>query len=63
MQSGISQTQNNLQRDALESENAMVDALEDVVELGKEMEQISEENEEDKLDKSHDPAVRSDLNE
>ncbi len=41
----------------------MVDDLEDVVELGKEMEQISEENDEDKLDKSHDPAVRSDLNE
>ena len=59
----LDKNQNNLHRDELESENAMVDDLEDVVELGKEMEQISEENDEDKLDKSHDPAVHSDLNE
>ncbi|WP_426457192.1 SAS053 family DNA gyrase inhibitor [Staphylococcus cohnii] len=39
----------------------MVDDFEDIVELGKEMEQISEENDEDKLDKSHDSNVRSDL--
>ena len=58
----LDKNQNNLHRDELESENAMVDDLEDVVELGKEMEQISEENDEDK-DKSPDPAVRSDLNE
>lgn len=45
-----------------EPENEMVSDYEDVVELGKEMEQISEENDEDKLDKSHDPEVRSDLN-
>lgn len=58
----LDKNQNNLHRDELESENAMVDDLEDVVELGKEMEQISEENDEDKLDKSHDTEVRSDLN-
>lgn len=58
----LDKNQNNLHRDELESENAMVDDLEDVVELGKEMEQISEENDEDKLDKSHDAEVRSDLN-
>ena len=49
--------------ESLVPENEMVDDYDDVVELGKEMEQISEENDEDKLDKSHDPAVRSDLNE
>lgn len=54
---------NDQQNDTLEPENEMVDDFDDVVELGKEMEQISEENDEDKLDKSHDPAVRSDLNE
>ena len=59
----LDKNQNNLHRDELESENAMVDDLEDVVELGKEMEQISEETDEDKLDKSQDRAVRSDLNE
>lgn len=42
--------------------NEMVDGFDDVVELGKQMEQISEENDEDKLEKSHDSAVRSDLN-
>ncbi|MES3706326.1 SAS053 family protein [Staphylococcus ureilyticus] len=42
-------------------QNEMVDDFEDIVELGKEMEQISEENDEDKLDKSHDSNVRSDL--
>ncbi|KKI52504.1 MAG: hypothetical protein L0L52_04745 [Staphylococcus equorum] len=50
----------HLQNDA--PENEMVSDYEDVVGLGKEMEQISEENDEDKLDKSHDPEVRSDLN-
>ena len=44
-----------------EQQNEMVDDFEDIVELGKEMEQISEENDEDKLDKSHDSNVRSDL--
>ncbi|OEL05170.1 SAS053 family DNA gyrase inhibitor [Staphylococcus casei] len=45
-----------------EPKNEMVDDFNDVVELGKQMEQISEENDEDKLEKSHDSAVRSDLN-
>lgn len=44
-----------------EPQNEMVDDFEDIIELGKEMEQISEENDEDKLDKSHDSKVRSDL--
>ncbi|WP_204180399.1 MULTISPECIES: SAS053 family protein [unclassified Staphylococcus] len=44
-----------------EPQNEMVDDFEDIVELGKEMEQISEKNDEDKLDKSHDSKVRSDL--
>ncbi|MBF0814307.1 SAS053 family DNA gyrase inhibitor [Staphylococcus xylosus] len=48
--------------ESLVPENEMVDDYDDVVELGKEMEQISEENDEDKLDKSHDAEVRSDLN-
>ncbi|MDW8542524.1 SAS053 family DNA gyrase inhibitor [Staphylococcus sp. mip270_02] len=48
--------------ESLVPENEMVDDYDDVVELGKEMEQISEENDEDKLDKSHDTEVRSDLN-
>ncbi|MCU5746792.1 SAS053 family protein [Staphylococcus sp. SQ8-PEA] len=42
-------------------ENEMVDDYEDIVELGKEMEQISEENDAEKLDKDHDSTVRSDL--
>ncbi|MDT3960608.1 SAS053 family DNA gyrase inhibitor [Staphylococcus kloosii] len=42
-------------------ENEMVDDYSDLVELGKEMEQISEENDEDKLNKTHDPKTRSDL--
>ncbi|MBE7322861.1 SAS053 family DNA gyrase inhibitor [Staphylococcus capitis] len=45
-----------------EEENAMVKDLDDLKELGKEMEQISEENDEDKLNQSHDEDVRSDLN-
>lgn len=53
---------NKQQNESLEPENEMVDDFDDVVELGKEMEQISEENDEDKLDKSHDYEVRSDLN-
>ncbi len=44
-------------------DNEMVDDYSDVVELGKEMEQISEENDEDKLNKEHDEDVRSDLDE
>ena len=39
----------------------MVDDYEDIVELGKEMEQISEQNDEEKLNQSHDSKVRSDL--
>jgi len=45
-----------------EPKNEMVDGFDDVVELGKQMEQISEENDEAKLEKSHDSAVRTDLN-
>ncbi|MCI2792484.1 MULTISPECIES: SAS053 family DNA gyrase inhibitor [Staphylococcus] len=44
-------------------DNEMVDDYSDVVELGKEMEQISEENDEDKLNKEHDEDVRSDIDE
>ncbi|MDE9752188.1 SAS053 family DNA gyrase inhibitor [Staphylococcus delphini] len=43
-------------------DNEMVDNFDDVVELGKEMEQISEANDEEKLDQSHDSKVRSDKN-
>ncbi|RIM89995.1 SAS053 family DNA gyrase inhibitor, partial [Staphylococcus shinii] len=50
---------NDQQNDTLEPENEMVDDFDDVVELGKEMEQISEENDEDKLDKSHDSEVHA----
>ena len=39
----------------------MVTDLDDLKELGKEMEQISEENDEDKLNQSHVADVRSDL--
>lgn len=46
-----------------EDENAMVQDLDDLKELGKEMEQISEENDEEKLNQSHDSDVRSDLKE
>lgn len=52
----------NKQHDDNENiENEMVDDYSDIVELGKEMEQISEENDEDKLNKSHDSETRSDL--
>ena len=44
-----------------EEENAMVTDLDDLKDLGKEMEQISEENDEEKLNQSHDSDVRSDL--
>ncbi|BGE82078.1 hypothetical protein CD127_05125 [Staphylococcus petrasii] len=44
-----------------EEENAMVQDLDDLKELGKEMEQISEKNDEEKLSQSHDSDVRSDL--
>ncbi|MGE7194346.1 SAS053 family DNA gyrase inhibitor [Staphylococcus pasteuri] len=46
-----------------EEENAMVTDLDDLKDSGKEMEQISEENDEDKLNQSHDSDVRSDLEE
>lgn len=36
-----------------EEENAMVQDLDDLKTLGKEMEQTSEENDEDKLNQSH----------
>ncbi|MCS4487138.1 SAS053 family DNA gyrase inhibitor [Staphylococcus americanisciuri] len=42
------------------SDNGMVESFEEVVELGKEMEQISEENDEQKYDQSHEESVRSD---
>ncbi len=57
------ENQNFESNDTAEPDNEMVDDFSDVVELGKEMEQISEENDEAKLDKSHDAEVRSDLNE
>ena len=44
-----------------QADNEMVDDYEDIVELGKEMEQISEQNDEEKLNQSHDSKVRSDL--
>ena len=44
-----------------EEENSMVTDLDDLKELGKEMEQISQENDEEKLNQSHDNEVRSDL--
>ena len=43
-----------------ENEHGMVDSFEEVVELGKEMEQISNENDEEKYDQTHDEVVRSD---
>lgn len=46
----------------MKKKNAMVTDLDDLKELGKEMEQISEENDEDKLNQSHDEDVHSDLN-
>lgn len=46
-----------------EEENAMVTDLDDLKDLGKEMEQISEENDEDKLNQSHDSDVLSDIEE
>jgi len=59
----LTKNQNFDSNDTTEPQNEMVDDFSDVVELGKEMEQISEENDEDKLDKSHDSEVRSDLKE
>ncbi|MGW9857422.1 hypothetical protein ACUXIR_001878 [Staphylococcus hominis] len=44
-----------------EDENSMVQDMDDVESLGKEMEQISEENDEDKYNQTHDTEVRSDL--
>ncbi|WP_167709392.1 SAS053 family DNA gyrase inhibitor [Staphylococcus agnetis] len=44
----------------IEHENEMVDNFEDLVQLGKEMEQISETNDQDKVNQSHDPDIRSD---
>ncbi|MCG7340338.1 hypothetical protein MHZ36_13830 [Staphylococcus sp. ACRSN] len=51
----------DLKHETHQPENEMVDGYEDVVELGKEMEQISEQNDEDKLNQTHDSEVRSDL--
>lgn len=45
-----------------EDENAMVQNMDDLEALGKEMEQISEENDEDKYNQTHDSEARSDLN-
>ncbi|WP_260981214.1 SAS053 family DNA gyrase inhibitor [Staphylococcus hominis] len=45
-----------------EDENAMVQNIDDLEALGKEMEQISEENDEDKYNQTHDSEARSDLN-
>lgn len=42
-----------------EEENAMVENLEDLKELGKEMEHISEKNEEEKVNQSHDTSKSS----
>ncbi|RUN37420.1 SAS053 family DNA gyrase inhibitor, partial [Staphylococcus epidermidis] len=39
----------------------MVTDLDDLKELGKEMEQISQENDEEKLNQPHDNEVRSDF--
>ena len=44
-----------------EEENAMVTDLDDLKELGKEMEQILQENDEEKLNQTHDNEVRSDF--
>ena len=44
-----------------EEENAMVTDLDDLKELGKEMEQISQENDEEKSPQSPDNEVPSDL--
>lgn len=49
---------NNLEH---QPENEMVEDYKDIVELGKEMEQISEQNDEAKLNQPHDSEVRSDL--
>lgn len=43
----------------IEHENEMVDNFDDLVQLGKEMEQISETNDQDKLNQSHDSEGRS----
>jgi len=59
----VTETNHHDFNDEKEPENDMVEGYDDVVELGKEMEQISEENDEDKLNKSHDADVRSDLEE
>lgn len=45
-----------------EDRNAMVQNMDDLEALGKEMEQISEENDEDKYNQTHDSEARSDLN-
>ncbi|WP_281185957.1 SAS053 family DNA gyrase inhibitor [Staphylococcus schleiferi] len=46
--------------DQKQYENEMVKGFDDVVELGKEMEQISEKNDQDKLNQDHDADIRSD---
>ncbi|QQB02654.1 SAS053 family DNA gyrase inhibitor [Staphylococcus felis] len=47
-------------QDKKDYDNEMVDGFDDMVELGKEMEQISEENDQEKLNQDHNQAVRSD---
>lgn len=41
----------------------MVDDFDDLVSLGKEMEQISETNDEEKVNQTHDASIRSDKTE
>ncbi|MCD8906033.1 SAS053 family DNA gyrase inhibitor [Staphylococcus chromogenes] len=47
----------------IEHENEMVDDFDDLVSLGKEMEQISEANDEEKVNQTHDASIRSDKTE
>ncbi|BAS45737.1 hypothetical protein SSCHL_0957 [Staphylococcus schleiferi] len=49
-----------MKEDQKQYENEMVEGFDDVVELGKEMEQISEKNDQDKLNQDHDADIRSD---
>ncbi|MBT2831354.1 hypothetical protein HIR68_11205 [Staphylococcus coagulans] len=49
-----------MKEDRKQYENEMVEGFDDVVELGKEMEQISEKNDQDKLNQDHDADIRSD---
>lgn len=47
----------------IEHENEMVDDFDDLVSLGKEMEQISETNDEEKVNQTHDASICSDKTE